>query len=206
MYSALVFAPVNLETDTLVPGSFQGFVSAPSTRQGVELSATESWPTDFSLVLDKVKTGEISDASFLFVYETMLAPVIAAASGAISVVPDYLGYGESYTYNRAYYTKLPYQQSISLSWLAAKKFIAETASGCTVLEDSLLANGKKWMSLFLLTFSCLATFKRQPKRNHFSFDAHIMSFPFRFVVVIAENDPRQVMPKAHMRLLSVRWH
>jgi hypothetical protein len=38
---------MNSETDTNIPGAFQGFVSTPSTRADLALSVTESWPPDF---------------------------------------------------------------------------------------------------------------------------------------------------------------
>jgi hypothetical protein len=133
---------MNLETGTLVPGAFQGFVSAPSTRADLTLSVTESWPHDLdSILVDGLQSGDLSTGAFLFIYETFLAPVMAAAAGTISVVPDYLGYGESYQYDRAFFTKLPYQQSIALSWLAAKKYLSESSLGCTELTNSATVHG-----------------------------------------------------------------
>ena len=138
-----MFAPINNETDTLVPGSFQGFVSAPSTRADLALAVTESWPRELETILvEGLQGGDLSLESFLFVYETFIAAAVAATSGTIAIMPDYLGYGESYEYDRAYFTKVPYQQSVALSWLAAQNYISESSRGCTELANSAMAHGK----------------------------------------------------------------
>jgi hypothetical protein len=102
---------------------------------------TESWPRDLTAVLNGLEDNELSRASFLFVYGTFLAPVVAATAGAMTIVPDYLGYGQSYEYNRAFFTKIPYEQSIALSWLAAKRYLADSTRGCTILENAATAQG-----------------------------------------------------------------
>jgi hypothetical protein len=132
---------MNSETDTIIPGAFQGFVSAPSTRADLALSVTEIWPRDLDEIFIGLQEGQLSTGSFLFIYETFLASVVAATAGAMVVMPDYLGYGESYEYDRSFFTKVPYEQSIALSWLAAQKYLMESTRGCTILENSAMANG-----------------------------------------------------------------
>jgi hypothetical protein len=70
-----------------------------------------------------------------------LASVVAATAGTMAIMPDYLGYGESYEYDRSFFTNVPYEQSIALAWLAAQTYLSESTRGCTTLENSAMANG-----------------------------------------------------------------
>lgn len=80
--------------------------------------------------------------TLLFDYIDYLSAMVAASAGAVSITPDYIGYGESLGYNRTFVSKIPYEQAISLAWLGTKKYIEDELDGCSVLESTATVTGK----------------------------------------------------------------
>ena len=70
-----------------------------------------------------------------------LFAAVGAASGAIVVNPDYIGYGQSVDYDRSFAAPLPYAQSFAMSWLATHKYVANSTAGCSELENVATVSG-----------------------------------------------------------------
>ena len=161
MHSAMTLVPIDPTTDQLLTGELPGFVVGRSTRADLTQSATEFFPTDPTLIIDIFDTpdpaatttrqggvaqapnGMTSDA-FLYVLQSYLSSLVAATTGAIGILPDFLGYGESHDVNRATLTLLPSQQAFALGYLASREQVASISNGCTRLRDFATVGGKVW--------------------------------------------------------------
>ena len=90
--------------------------------------------------------------SLLFDYIDHISAMVAASAGAVSITPDYIGYGESVGYNRTFISKIPYEQAISLAWLGTKKYIDDELEGCSFLESTATVTGTFWHYHRLLSY------------------------------------------------------
>jgi hypothetical protein len=95
--------------------------------------------------------------SLLFSYIDYLSAMVAASAGAVSITPDYIGYGESVGYNRTFISKIPYEQAISLAWLGTKKYIDEELDSCSFLENTATLTGKLTWTVFFFIVDLLLT-------------------------------------------------
>ena len=134
--------PVEALTGKMLSGKLAGFVSGRSIRSHPSQSITESWPGNVSRSLDDLTNGHLKQESFLYTYQTFLSALNAASMGAVAIMPDFLGYGESYAFNRTFYNKQSYQQAFALSWIAAKIELEELTNGCSVLRKEATITGK----------------------------------------------------------------
>jgi hypothetical protein len=83
--------------------------------------------------------------SLLFPYIHYLSAMVAASAGAVSIAPNYVGYGESVGHNRTFISKIPYEQAISLAWLGTigtKRYIDEQSESCSFSENMATVTGK----------------------------------------------------------------
>ena len=150
--------PIDPTTDNeILSGQLPGLITGRSTRGDVTQSLTEIWPTNseleallLNLSMASSSGGEGGDDnkmldSFLFTFQTFLASLTFASTGGISILPDFLGYGESSrTMNRTTGIRdVPNQQAFTLGYIAAKKHIEEITNGCTTLQlSSMTVSGK----------------------------------------------------------------
>jgi hypothetical protein len=148
-HSALVFVPVATdnttsvtETTTIVEGSLRSFVSMHVTKVSVSDAPTQAWPTNLTDTLTRL--GDSSGNELLMSYFDYLTPLVAASSGAVSILPDYIGFGASLvTHNRTYAYPPTYMQAAVTTWMATKRAIEQDTygwsindgSGCTVMES-----------------------------------------------------------------------
>jgi hypothetical protein len=151
-HSALVFVPVTAETTStatarsekakILEGSLRSFVSMHITKVSVDRAPTQAWPTNLTEALKL--PGDTSDTFLLGPYFDYLTPLVAAGSGAVSILPDYIGYGASLdTHNRTYAYPPTYQQAVVTTWMATKQAIEQdtygwsinTSSGCTAMDS-----------------------------------------------------------------------
>jgi hypothetical protein len=137
-HSALVFAPIDPDTGDVFTGVLRGFVSGHSTESNVNAGPSDLWPVDVTAVL---ASDVITDFQKVLQFRNFLASSVAASAGAISVMPDYIGYGESKSFDRAFLAPLPYRQAFSISYIAAKRYISNSSQGCTVLDDVATLSG-----------------------------------------------------------------
>jgi hypothetical protein len=152
-HSALVFVPVTANTttadatarsgmNTILEGSLRSFISMHITKVSVSGAPTQAWP---SISLTEALTLTESDENFdmLLTYATFHTSLMAAGSGAVTIEPDYIGYGESReTHNRTYAYPPTYMQAAVTSWMATKEAIEQdtygwsinAGNGCTVMD------------------------------------------------------------------------
>jgi hypothetical protein len=131
-HSALVFAPIDPSTGEIFTGLLRGFISGHGIVFDTSQGPSDIWPSSVSSTL---VTDQLDDEDKLFIFADAIAASISASSGAVSVLPDYIGYGESRDFNRTFLTPLPYMQAYAVSFLAAKRFISNESNGCTELDD-----------------------------------------------------------------------
>jgi hypothetical protein len=157
-HSALVFVPVTTETNftatartgkaKLVEGSLRSFVSMHVTLVSVDRAPTQAWPTNLTEAM--TLSEDLSNLIFLLPYFDYLAPLVAAGSGAVSILPDYIGYGASLeTHNRTYAYPPTYMQAAVTSWVSTKQAIEQdtygwslnTGNGCTAMDSVVTVAG-----------------------------------------------------------------
>jgi hypothetical protein len=143
----LVFVPIDPETGFVFTGYLRGFVNGRSLHN-LEAYPSRSWPRNVGEALSE--EGRPLN-TILFDYIDYLSAMVAASAGAVSITPDYIGYGESVGYNRTFISKIPYEQAISLAWLGTKKYLEDELNGCSLLDSTATVTGKFTSILF---FEC----------------------------------------------------
>jgi hypothetical protein len=132
-----VFAPIDPTTGLIFTGYVRGFVNGRSLHT-LEAYPSTAWPRSVSRDIESGKSMN----NLLFSYIDYLSAMVAASAGAVSITPDYIGYGESVGYNRTFISKIPYEQAISLAWLGTKKYIDDELDSCSFLENTATVTGK----------------------------------------------------------------
>ena len=111
-HSALVFLPIDANATTengapkIVSGSIRGILHTHATIINLMLSPSDSWPSNMTAFLETSSFNTIVTITYDYLYSA-----IAAASGGIVITPDYIGYGESYKFNRTYSAPELYEQA-----------------------------------------------------------------------------------------------
>jgi hypothetical protein len=168
-HSALVFVPVATndtttavtertatttvaETATIVEGSLRSLVKMHVTKVSVSAAPTQDWPTNLTEAL-ALLGGSSDDANnaILLAYLGYLTPLVGAGSGAVTILPDYIGYGESLkTHNRTFAYPPTYMQAAVTTWMATKQAIEQDTygwsindgtRGCTVMDSVVSLTG-----------------------------------------------------------------
>jgi len=137
-HSALVFSPVDISTGKLLTGELRAFLVGHDTAIDVDSGPTDLWSDEISSILNE---NTRNDSERTSIFESFVSSLVAATSGAVAVMPDYIGYGESKDYDRAYLSPMVYEQAAAVSYAAAKRYISSTSSGCTVLSDVVSITG-----------------------------------------------------------------
>jgi hypothetical protein len=113
-------------------------------------SPSQVFPNCLDQFLDALET-----TAALEFFSDYFPAMVLASTGAISIIPDGIGWGESAggggdspsstakgsSYNRAHLSKLPSAQAFVVSYVAAQDFISAQTGGCTVLSDSTSVSG-----------------------------------------------------------------
>ena len=74
----------------------------------------------------------------------VLASVLFAGSGQFVTAPDYLGYGESFDFHKAYIVGKPYMSSAAVLWTEASQTIADVygySAGCAAVVSGYSEGG-----------------------------------------------------------------
>jgi hypothetical protein len=140
----LVFAPIDPTTGFVFTGHLRGFVNGRSLHT-LEAYPSRAWPRNVGQAFQEGRPVN----SLLFSYIDYLSAMVAASAGAISITPDYIGYGESLGYNRTFLSKIPYEQAISIAWLGTKKYVEDELDACSFLENTATVTGKLLLLLFV---------------------------------------------------------
>jgi hypothetical protein len=125
---------------TVVEGALRSNINMHFTKVSVINAGTIAWPANLTEVLTLTNVEEI-----ISTYIDYFAPLIAAGSGAVSILPDYIGNGASVnTHNRTYGDPPTYMQAAVTSWMATKQAIEQDTygwsindgnGGCTVMDS-----------------------------------------------------------------------
>lgn len=142
-HSALVFVPVtttdttgDLTKATIAEGSLRSFVNMHLTQTSVSGAPTEIWPANLTKVLT-FEEGASNVEEVLVNFIDYLGPLVAGGSGAVTVIPDYIGFGASLTtHNRTYGFPPTYMQAAVTSWMATKQAIEEDTYGWSIKEGT----------------------------------------------------------------------
>jgi hypothetical protein len=137
-HSALLFAPLDNETGYILTGQLRGFVAGHDTEIDVDAGPTDSWPENVSTLLGNVS---LSDTEKIVILQPFVSSLAAATAGAVAILPDYIGYGESKDFDRAFLFPLPYMQAARLSYAAARRFVAGVGQDCAALVDTATVTG-----------------------------------------------------------------
>lgn len=141
-HSALVLTPAMNDNDdstgstggqTMLMGELRGFVAGHVTEFNAHAGPTDLWPDGnvIAILESDALTTEQKEATF----RSFVSSLVAASAGAVAILPDYIGYGESRNYDRAYLQLFPYLQAAGVTYAAAKRYVSLASSGCTVLSD-----------------------------------------------------------------------
>ena len=137
-HSALIFSPVDSETGQILTGELRGFVSGHDTAIDVDTAPTDLWPFEnvTSILLSSTNsTPLLTDSEKVLLFQSFISSLVAASGGAVAIMPDYIGYGESKDYDRAYLAPTVYEQSAAVIYVAAKRYVSQISNGCTILID-----------------------------------------------------------------------
>ena len=131
-HSAIAFYPIDPETKKLFAGTLRSFILGHSLEIDLSGAPTELLPV--AGVGATVQNPDLPLETKLYIFRNFLPPMIASAAGAVSTLPDYLGYGESKDYNRANLMKIPYMQAYTLGFLATRSYLTKASAGCSYLD------------------------------------------------------------------------
>ena len=116
-YSGLALFPmVNDGSELIVrPGTLKGHVHSRTTRLDSSLAPSTTWPPS----------------------PDVLGSIFAtAASGAVSIIPDFIGFGESAFLHRAYLIKKGYLSSTIPLWVEVRSILVEETKGVSSLANA----------------------------------------------------------------------
>ena len=155
------------EKKTLPPlsGYLSGFVQMHQTESTASRAPTQVFPSSVALELQKLQDSNFTDTDLLIdftvnIFLETVTPMLATSAGAVGIVPDYLGYGETFlTHNRTYFYHESYMQSAVVSWLTTQAFLQnDLSNGCSILENRLAIAGASEGSF--ATIAAAAAFRR----------------------------------------------
>jgi hypothetical protein len=138
----LVFVPIDPTTGFVFTGHLRGFVNGRSLHT-LEAYPSRAWPKNVGQAFEEGRPMN----SLLFDYIDYLSAMVATSAGAVSITPDYIGYGESVEYNRTFLSKIPYEQAIAIAWLGTKQYVQDELDACSFLENTATVTGKLLASL-----------------------------------------------------------
>lgn len=118
------------ENGEFVKGLVRGAVSIRGTTADLYQSPSAFMPANMTQYL-----GETPFEVAIPSLSNYLVAMVMAASGVIVSLPDVVGYGQSSTNERAYFSGLNYCQGAVLGWVAAEQFVLQESS-CTSLEPT----------------------------------------------------------------------
>ena len=133
-HSSLVFIPINPFSDEIFENAVLKVVmTGRSDRINLHDAPTSSWPrTDIVGNITNMfntnngPTWSTTNVQMAYMFRSTIVPLMSASSGSVSIMPDFLGFGETSTqeqnYQRPYITPLPYQQSFVVSYFSVLRY------------------------------------------------------------------------------------
>ena len=139
--SFLAFLPLDKDTgEVLTNTKLRPFLYLHASRPSFKSAPTEAWPEDLTSMLNSVEGGTLSMASLQAPKISQFVPsLLAASSGSVAILPDYIGYGES-PLNRALFWSTGYEQASIVSVLRIRQYLSEQHP-CTMLDEAITLQG-----------------------------------------------------------------
>jgi hypothetical protein len=139
--SFLVFLPLDPETGEVLAGTkLRVFLSLHGSKPAFDSAPTEAWPIDLSAQVASVLAGSVPQSTLQAPKITQVVPsMLAAASGSIALLPDYIGYGES-KLNRTIFWSTGYEQASIVSYFGLSEYLSKNTS-CIGLDNAVTIQG-----------------------------------------------------------------
>ncbi|KAL3915954.1 MAG: hypothetical protein SGILL_005402, partial [Bacillariaceae sp.] len=132
-HSAIILHPVDEATGNILSGELRGVIVGHDTAINVNGGPTDLWPV--SGLSSLVTNDSLMDDENLKLLESFVTALAGASAGAVVILPDYIGYGESKDFDRVFLQPLPYLQAGTVTYAAAKRYVAKISIECTHLVD-----------------------------------------------------------------------
>ena len=128
--SGLAMVPLSA-SGTPLDGNLRGVLDYHTTVANVNDAPSVQWPSSLKNELDQ-GAGPALVADIL----NGLDSLCAASTGAVSMLPDGIGYGETQaTHNRSFIVAKYYQQEGYVLWRKTQQWLSTLTNGCTQLQD-----------------------------------------------------------------------
>lgn len=127
-----VFTNRTLRSAVFTHGTTTGSQRGPSGLFPDNITASLMQP---NRTVDQYEVGSLFD---------IIPALIGASAGTVVVMPDNIGYGESFDFPKAYLTYSLYQQASMSLWLAARHTllsVSTKSASCTPLDDVVTVTG-----------------------------------------------------------------
>jgi hypothetical protein len=98
-----------VSTGDIVAGTMRGLIHGRGATVLLSDAPSESVPADWTQYLNETEAEDV-----LVAQRHILVPSIFAGSGAVAIMPDFLGCGESYKVDRTFVVKSFYARSYVL--------------------------------------------------------------------------------------------
>ena len=136
-HSALLLIPHDPETGKPIEGSLKSHIYAKGYSGAEQVQApSEFWLDDFDAFNT---TDEDVIWGLLGRFYDGWTALITASVGVVVVLPDYLGYGQSYQTPKGNGILGLYQQAVAVAFLKSKSIVEST--GCTIVGSETSASG-----------------------------------------------------------------
>lgn len=135
--SGLLLLPMDPSTGKpFSQATLRAAIFTHGTTAGSQRAPSGLFPSNFTAAVTQTNNTVLvyTVASLL----DIIPAVIGASAGAVGIMPDYIGYGESYQFAKSYLVSSLYQQASVTLWLAARHMLASVAAAgdpCTVLDN-----------------------------------------------------------------------
>jgi len=136
-HSGLLLLPIDRDTGEIIANKkLKGCLFAHSITTDTSKAPSEVFPENLA---DFLQNDPDPSLALRALYNVM-GGLIAASTGVVSVVPDYVGFGQSSNFAKSLSAKLYRQSSVPL-WLEAQTMIANITEGCTQLDNIATVGG-----------------------------------------------------------------
>jgi len=149
LQSTLVLLPIDPENnndnnsnnhDILTKTKLRAFLNLHASRTDVSTAPTEAFPTNLTAMVSSVRAGRLPRSKFQWFMTDVLVALIAASTGAVGIVPDLQGYGESQaTVNRTTFFYQGYQQAAIAAFFRTEDYVSKSTGGCTKMQNNTVA-------------------------------------------------------------------
>lgn len=139
--SGLLLLPIDPSTGKVFTKTLRSAVFTHGTTSGSQRAPSGVFPSNITATLQATGTQELKNIAALL---DVIPALFGASAGAVLVMPDNIGYGESYQSPKSYLVYSLYQQASVTLWLAARRMLLSVSSPkslCTALDHVVSVTG-----------------------------------------------------------------